>query len=396
MIDSFLYAFGGILGVICFAFNIYGAKALGAKDDKNLKVYISSIFYLSIIIGIAFMLIILLFGREILRIVYGFTGDLLGTATIYLFIMSPYILFTLLSFVFTNLLKIEKKTNHIFYVSMFTALLQVALSYIFINGELGISPLGVLGSGLASIVSLIFMVIIYFINLKGILLGSIKNAPRKMKFLLFKSIPMVLQECCEGILFIIAFEGVVARLGVNILATYAIIGQGLMIARLPTLMYGNAVTVFASEANGRKSSKGVFQIGRITLFSSLMMYLGVISLIWILKDSFFQFFTNDPSVFQLMPSMLPIIFIVMVVSPLYEISKYLLQSLERSTTVFTLTISINTIVMIIILILMDSDKLNFTRLYSLYGINFLVLGILFTLTFMSHMKNKFYYKEMGD
>lgn len=394
MIDSFLYAFGGILGVICLAFNIYGAKALGAEDEKKLKDYISSIFYLSIIIGTIFMLFLLFFGRGILQIIYGFTGDLLETATTYLFIMSPYILFTLLTFVFTNLLKIEKKTNRIFYVSIFTAVLQVVLSYIFINGELGLSPMGVLGSGLASMISLVIMVLIYFFNLKGILLSSIKNKPQKMKFLLFKSIPMVLQECCEGILFIIAFEGVVARLGVNILATYAIIGQGLMIARLPTLMYGNAVTVFASEANGSKSHKGVFQVGRITLFSSLSMYLGITFLIWIWKDYFFQFFTTDPSVFQLMPSMLPIMFIVMVVSPLYEISKYLLQSLERSTTVFALTASINIIVLSIILILGNFDKLNFLRLYSLYGINFLVLGTLFSITFIFHMKNRFQYDSL--
>lgn len=340
------------------------------------------------------MLFLLFFGRGILQIIYGFTGDLLETATTYLFIMSPYILFTLLTFVFTNLLKIEKKTNRIFYVSIFTAVLQVVLSYIFINGELGLSPMGVLGSGLASMISLVIMVLIYFFNLKGILLSSIKNKPQKMKFLLFKSIPMVLQECCEGILFIIAFEGVVARLGVNKLATYAIIGQGLMIARLPTLMYGNAVTVFASEANGSKSHKGVFQVGRITLFSSLSMYLGITFLIWIWKDYFFQFFTTDPSVFQLMPSMLPIMFIVMVVSPLYEISKYLLQSLERSTTVFALTASINIIVLSIILILGNFDKLNFLRLYSLYGINFLVLGTLFSITFIFHMKNRFQYDSL--
>lgn len=389
MIDSFLYAFGGILGVISLAFNIYGAKALGARDKNKLKDYISSVFYLSMIIGMCFMLLLLFFGGQILQIVYGFKGELLATATTYLFIMSPYILLTLLTFTFTNLLKIEKKTNRIFFVSISSALLQVLVSYLLINGKVGFPPMGVLGSGIASMVSLAVMLFFYFFALKDILVSSIKKKPNSMKFLLLKSIPMMLQECFEGIIFIIAFEGVVARFGVNTLATYAIIGQGLTIARLPTLMYGNAVTVFASEAHGENSRKGIFQVGKITVVSSMIGYLGITSGIGLFRELFFRFFTTDSNVLHQMTTMLPIMFVVMAVSPLYEIAKYLLQSLERSAIVFILTACINTIIIATIVVLWKLGRLNFLLLYSLYGLNFLILGILFTLLFILHMKKEY-------
>lgn len=197
---------------------------------------------------------------------------------------------------------------------------------------------------------------------------------------------MMLQECFEGILFIIAFEGVVARLGVNILATYAIINQGLMIARLPTLMYGNAVTVFASQSSGDKNYKGIYQVGRITFLSSLITYLCIAVSIRLFRDTFFHIFTSNENIFQLMPSMLPIMFLMMIASPLYEISKYLLQSLELSSKVFGLTACINIIIIIIILILWRVNTLSFTLLYSLYGLNFFILGILFAGMFVLHMK----------
>ncbi|MEC5340623.1 MATE family efflux transporter [Enterococcus casseliflavus] len=106
LIDGFLYAFAGIIGAIGLAFNIYGAKAVGQREETQLNDYLSSVLFLVVAIGVSFLLIFLLFGRDILQVVYGFSGELLGTATLYLAIMSPYILLTLVTFVFTSLLKI--------------------------------------------------------------------------------------------------------------------------------------------------------------------------------------------------------------------------------------------------------------------------------------------------
>lgn len=89
LIDGFLYAFAGILGAIGLAFNIYGAKAVGQREETQLNDYLSSVLFLVVAIGVSFFLIFLFFGRGILQVVYGFSGELLRTATLYLAIMSP-------------------------------------------------------------------------------------------------------------------------------------------------------------------------------------------------------------------------------------------------------------------------------------------------------------------
>lgn len=304
LIDGFLYAFAGILGAIGLAFNIYGAKAVGQREETQLNDYLSSVLFLVVAIGVSFLLIFLLFGRGILQAVYGFSGDLLGTATLCL-----------------------------------------------------------LGS--------------YGVLLRESLARGLKQRPRKRTFLLKKSVPLMIQECFEGLVFIIAFEAFVSRLGVSTLAAYAIGSQGLMIARLPALMYGNAVTVFASEANGQKNRQKILAVGKSTFASSFVAYVGTASLIWVFRPAFFQLFTTDVVVLDLLPAILPIMLGIMLVSPLYEITKYLLQSLERSRMVCVLTGCVNSLILMGIMVFWSSGQLNFFFLYCLYGLNFLILGSFF-------------------
>lgn len=337
----------------------------------------------------SFLLIFLLFGRDILQVVYGFSGELLGTATLYLAIMSPYILLTLVTFVFTSLLKIEKKTNYILGVSIISALIQVLLSYLLINGNLGFPAMGVLGSGIANMLATLCLLGIYGVLLRESLARGLKQRPRKRAFLLKKSIPLMIQECFEGLVFIIAFEAFVSRLGVSTLAAYAIGSQGLMIARLPALMYGNAVTVFASEANGQKNRQKILAVGKSAFASSFVAYVGIASLIWGFRSAFFQLFTTDVAVLDLLPAILPIMLGIMLVSPLYEITKYLLQSLECSRMVCLLTGCVNSLVLMGITGFWSSGQLNFFFLYCLYGLNFLILGSFFAGLFYWTIKQRY-------
>lgn len=376
-IDSFLYSFGGILGVVSLSFNIYGSKSLGEHKKEEFQKFVSSVIVLSFSLGLIFLLIILLFSKQILRLLYGFQGELLILANTYLLIMAPYILFTLLTFVFTNLLKVEKKTNYIFAVSTFSALLQVLLNDVFVNGKLGFQPLGVLGVGLASMLSLAFILMIYSIILRKTIFTSLKKRPEKMLFLMKKAVPLMIQEGFEGILFILAFEAFIARMGVGILATYALISQALMLAKLPTLMYGNAVTVFASEAYGQKNPDEIQAVGTLTFKSSLRWYLGVAIVFFVFNGPIFSLFTTDQSILALIPTMMPVMFLASLTTPAYEIFKYLAQSIDLSFRVCSLTALINSCIILIMLVLHFLKALDFTLLFSLYGLNFLILSLFF-------------------
>ena len=63
------------------------------------------------VIGASFLVLCVVFRKSFLRLFYGFSGELLGLSTLYLVIMSPYILLTLLTFLLTNVLKVENQTD---------------------------------------------------------------------------------------------------------------------------------------------------------------------------------------------------------------------------------------------------------------------------------------------
>lgn len=84
------------------------------NDKKRFKDLFKSSFLLDVVIGASFLPLCVVFRKSFLRLFYEFSGKLLDLSTFYLVIMSPYILLTLLTFLLTNVLKVEKKTKPIF------------------------------------------------------------------------------------------------------------------------------------------------------------------------------------------------------------------------------------------------------------------------------------------
>ena len=153
VIQNFLFAFGGILGAFSLSFNIRGAKAFYNKEYQRFKNLLKSSLLIDIGIGLSFILFCLGLSRPFLKVFYGFDGQLLELSTTYFKIMSPYILLTLLIFLFSNLLKIEKKTKPIFWIGTLSSVLDVLLNYYLVP------LLGIRGAAISSILSLLVIVL---------------------------------------------------------------------------------------------------------------------------------------------------------------------------------------------------------------------------------------------
>lgn len=189
-IDGLLYAIAGIFSVFSVSFNIFGAKALGEKNRVSFYHLLSSSMTLNFSIGLCISMIILLFRKAILQALYGFQGELLETAENYLGIMAFYLLFTILNFTFTNLIKIEKKTTSIFTITMISSLIQVGFSFLLINGFSFIPALGLYGAGIASMISLFFTSCLYLFILRKPLKKAREFKPNRIGFLFKKSLPL--------------------------------------------------------------------------------------------------------------------------------------------------------------------------------------------------------------
>lgn len=70
-------------------------------------------------------------------------------------------------------------------------------------------------------------------------------------------IPLVGQEILESVLFIMVFDALMSRLGVELLAIYAVISQLLSIVSVPSFVYSTTVSIYLPEAE---------KIGEVNVF----------------------------------------------------------------------------------------------------------------------------------
>ena len=68
---------------------------------------------------------------------------------------------------------------------------------------------------------------------------------------------LVGQEILESVLFIMVFDALMSRLGVELLAIYAVISQLLSIVSVPSFVYSTTVSIYLPEAE---------KIGEVNVF----------------------------------------------------------------------------------------------------------------------------------
>ncbi len=366
VIQNFLFAFGGILGAFSLSFNIKGARAFADNDKKTFKDLLKSSFLLDVMIGVLFLVICLIFGRYFLHIFYGFTGDLLDLSTIYLSIMSPYILLTLLSFLLTNVLKVEKKTKPIFGIGVVSSLLDVALNYYLVP------ILGIKGAAISAITSLFLVVLAYFVLVYDVIFDALKGPSTHKKELIIFGIPLTIQEILESVLFIMAFDALMGRQGLEILSIYAVISQLFSMVRLPAFMYAGAVSVFLPQATKKHEAKALMCM----IYRNCYLVSAVFALIVTLCANVFAAFLSHQITSNIIP-LTAYTMIIMAMTPLYETSKMLLQSTNAEKWVVSLTSLVNIVSIVILLIIQLLGFQTYQSLYLIYGLSLAILSLAF-------------------
>lgn len=366
VIQNFLFAFGGILGAFSLSFNIKGAQAFAENDKKRFKDLFKSSFLLDVVIGASFLVICVVFGKSFLRLFYGFSGELLDLSTLYLVIMSPYILLTLLTFLLTNVLKVEKKTKPIFWIGLASSLLDVVMNYYLV-------PIfGVKGAAISAITSLFLVVLAYFYLVHDVIFEALKSQSTCKKELILFGIPLTIQEIFESVLFIMAFDALMGRQGLEILSIYAVISQLFSIVRLPAYMYAGAVSVFLPQASQKHENKSFM---RVIYRNSYLMSFGFAVIVTLCANIFAEFLSSQINTNII--ALTAFTMLVMAATPLYESSKMLLQSSHAEKWVVSLTALVNIMSIAILLVIQVLGFQTYQTLYFVYGLSLVILSILF-------------------
>ena len=358
VIQNLLFAFGGLLGAFSLSFNIKSSKAYSNRQTNRFDDLLKSNLTLAVFV--------IIFGNVILKQLYGFKGHLLSLSTIYLVFMSPYIGLTLLNFSLTNLLRVQKKTKPIMWVGLISSLIDVVLNYVLVP------QIGIKGAAISTIVSLAFISLSYLFMVYPMILKALSiTSTTKFELITF-GIPLVGQEILESVLFIMVFDALMSRLGVELLAIYAVISQLLSIVSVPSFVYSTTVSIYLPEAE---------KIGEVNVFlKNIFKNSYGVSLLLacpiVLSSNVLAHFLSDEITSNIIPLTL-YTFIIMGISPIYESSKMLLQVTENEKFVLQVSIWINLICVAIMILFQFLRVQTYFSLYFIYGLSLTVLSIIF-------------------
>ena len=366
IIQNFLFAFGGILGAFSLGFNIKGSKAYANNDEGRFQDLLKSSLLLDFIIGLIFLITCWLFGESFLHYFYGFDGELLKVSVIYLKLMSPYILLTLVTFLLANVLKVEKKTKPIFGIGVASSVLDVAL-----NGYL-VPIFGIQGAAFSAILSLLIIVISYFALVYSTVFDALsKKSTTKMELFKF-GLPLTGQEILESVLFIMVFDALMGRQGIRILSIYAVISQLLSIVRIPAFMYSGAVAIFLPEAQNKNEMNHLLSV----IYKNVYWVSAIFVAIAVLGANLFAQFLSVKISQTIMPMTLYTM-IIMGATPLYESSKVMLQSLNDEKWVLKITSIVNLSSILLLVIIQLIGFQSYYTLYAIYGLSLFILSYRF-------------------
>ncbi|EJS46652.1 MATE family efflux transporter [Bacillus cereus] len=381
VVSSLLFTFAGILGVMSVSFNIYGSRSMGQEDIKSFNNYFISSIFLNIIIGISLALLLLIFQRPLLSIVFGFEGNILEDSIQYLTIMSVYILIQLLLFTFSTFFKIIKETKWIFIGSTVASILNVILNYLLIFGNFGFPKLGISGSAIATIIALSINLIFYMYLCRKQLKITFLNFKiyiNNLKFLCKKSTSLVGQEILEGGIFIIGVNAMIARTGDIQLSGYLLVSQILSIILIPMYMYSSAILTLVSERYGSKQLMDLKELPRVTLGLIMVFYMFLSIIFVFLKYEVVAFITNDTNLINYAASILTFIIIANIFNPLHNVYKYALQAIGQSNYVLIKTAIINLITFVMMVITIYVFNLNIFGVFISLFFNYVMLSIIFS------------------
>ena len=328
LVASCINSLIGVLGAFSIVFNIRGSHRRGEGDQGSLNRLFGNFLLLSLMAGMALCLGFALFSRPVLELGFGLHGETLTEAENYLQIFSLTIPLNLLLFIYSSVFKIFRKTGIIFLVSLGANLLNILLDYVLIFGHLGLPEMGTRGAALGTVTALAVNLGFYAFLGKDYVRFSRKDLSlEKMKQIFRFSLPFLGQETMEDILFVVGFNGIVARLGITELAAYNLIAQFINLILMPMFGYTAANTSLVSEWAGKGDRKQADKTGRYA-FGLLCIWFAVFYMILVLgRARFARLISPDTEVIALAAACMPLALLIQLLNYYGNVWKSSLQSL---------------------------------------------------------------------
>lgn len=390
LVSNTLEMVAGVLGAITITLNILLGKSFGKKDDQKFSFEFYTSIFLSGIIGLFFSILIFLFGKNILMVLFDLDNKTLIQAMKYLQPMTFYVLLQLIIFAYTSTCKVLNKTKIILYISIFSSILDVTLDYIFVMGKFGMPKMGVEFVGYSTIFTMFISILLYSYFLREQIKFDLKCLSNYFKNTLnhFKlSIPLILQEIIDGSVYGLFVNMILVRLGTIDYAGYVITNTIIGLLFLFKYVYGSAVLSMISIESGALDKENMLKYPKYSSALALTLYFigGIFMLIF--NKNIVALFNDNKDVILIAKTYLPVFIAVNSISCISYSYKLGLQAINQSKFVLYTSIILNALAVLIMFITIIILRLSYMGLIFAIFISEVLTLIIFVNRYLYKIKN---------
>lgn len=390
LVSNTLEMVAGVLGAITITLNILLGKSFGKKDDQKFSFEFYTSIFLSGIIGLFFSILIFLFGKNILMVLFDLDNKTLIQAMKYLQPMTFYVLLQLIIFAYTSTCKVLNKTKIILYISVFSSILDVTLDYIFVMGKFKMPKMGVEFVGYSTIFTMFISILLYSYFLREQIKFDLKCLSNYFKNTLnhFKlSIPLILQEIIDGSVYGLFVNMILVRLGTIDYAGYVIINTIIGLLFLFKYVYGSAVLSMISIESGALDKENMLKHPKYSSGLALTLYFIGGIFILIFNKNIVALFNDNKDVILIAKTYLPVFIAVNSISCISYSYKLGLQAINQSKFVLYTSIILNALSVLIMFITIIIFRLSYMGLIFAIFISEVLTLIIFVNRYLDKIKN---------
>ena len=274
------------------------SRYLGAEESENASQSAQQAFLLSIILGLIFGAINLVFCKQILMLL-GLDESLFSTASPYFLVVAVPSVFLSMSIMLSSSLRGAKDTKSTMKISIATNIVNIILDPILIFGILNIPGMGIIGAGIATSFSRIIGVILLIYKTRSTDSKIRINYRNIFKFnkVIMKNITSIGIPVAIERLFMrigqLLYSSYIVSLGTKVYAAYIITGIMDSFAYIPGIAIGGAAAALIGTSLGAKEKGEAYRYGMGSLFigAIFMTTIGLINFIF--APAISDLFTKD-------------------------------------------------------------------------------------------------------
>lgn len=293
--NTILAVYIAVLMAISIGTSSLISRKVGAEDYDSARMIAKKATVLSILFGLLFGLVTLLFAEPLLKVM-GTTDEVTAIAATYFKIVGIPSFLIALMFTFGSILRAAGDTITPMKVGVWMNIIHLVLDYILIFGIGPMTGLGVAGAALATVISRFISVLMLYKKVQATSLGFslFKKEPKDQWSLeLIKlSTPTAIERLIMRFGQVFYF-GLIVQIGTNTFAAHSIAGNIETFAYMPGLGLAVAATILVGQLYGAGKFKEAKEYGYITTAIGMVIMSVLGAILYFAAPWLASLFTKD-------------------------------------------------------------------------------------------------------